>query len=113
MKRNSMIVVVFLISSPCFAQSILGGSNDNSLHNPSSKSLGEQSMSAGINTILTKQPSQYGTTTIVNQGGSGFTMMTGDGRFYTGVTNGNGTQIVGPGGKTITCVSNSAGTNCQ
>lgn len=112
MKRNPMIFSALLLSFPVFAQSSYTIGAIGSSPNPSGRTADAQAQSAATNAFLTTNPSS-GRTTVVDQGGGAFSIQTGDGSTYMGLTQSGVTRIVGSKGEPVNCVTTLGVTNCQ
>lgn len=98
----------------CFAPY---GYSQNSVSGGGTPLLGSQgdknAQSAAISSYMTSNSGAFqGRATVVDQGGGAFTIQSGNGDTYFGVTSAGTTQIVGTKGPTMNCVSNAGSTNC-
>lgn len=112
MNRNILIASALLVAVPAFAQSSYTiGSGGNTPY-PSGRTTDSQAQSAATNAFLISNPSS-GRTTVIDQGAGAFTIQTGDGSTYMGLTQMGVTRIVGTKGEPMNCVTTLGVTNCQ
>lgn len=112
MKRSILIINALMVAAPALAQSSYTVGAIGSIPNPTGRTADAQAQSAATNAFLTTNPSS-GRATVVDQGGGAFTIQTGDGSTYIGLTQSGVTRIVGSKGEPMNCVTTLGVTNCQ